>query len=134
MTSPVMGKPAMPACAAQHTRGRCRDTGGLNYINGALADARTPACREAAIACDGERARTLNHRLRIKADAAIPVNSSPGIDAASGKNIFHRWPGEAVAENIVMVDLLSTLIAYGHRAAMMICPNGLVLNQRVILV
>jgi hypothetical protein len=77
-------------------------------MNGALADAKTPACREAAIACDGERARTLNHRLRIKADAAITLNTSPWIDAASGKNIFHRWPGEAVAENIVMVDLLST--------------------------
>jgi hypothetical protein len=52
------------------------------------------------------RARTLSHLLRINADAAITLNTSPCTDAASGKNIFHRWPGDAVAENIVMVDLL----------------------------
>ena len=75
-----------------------------------------------------------NHRLRIKADAAITLNTSPWIDAASGKNIFHRWPGEAVAENIVMVDLLSTLVAYGHRGAIVIDPDGLVLHRCVILV
>jgi hypothetical protein len=57
-----------------------------------------------------ERAHTPNHRLRIKADAAITLSTSPWVDAASGRNIFHRWPGEAVAENIVMVDLLSTLV------------------------
>jgi hypothetical protein len=82
----------------------------------------------------GERARMLNHRLRIKADAAITLNTSPWIDAASGKNIFHRWPGEAVAENIVMVDLLSTLVACGHPGTTMIDPDGRVLHRTVILV
>jgi hypothetical protein len=38
-----------------------------------------------------------SHRLRITAEAVIMLSG-----AASGRNVFHRWPGEEVAENIDM--------------------------------
>jgi hypothetical protein len=55
-----------------------------------------------------QRAVPLNHLLRIKAEAvrvlrmmSLPVNAAPG------RNIFHRAPDEGVLENIVIVGLLS---------------------------
>ena len=54
------------------------------------------------------------HLPRINAEAVFVFRiQSHLLKAAPGRNIFHRWPGDAVLENIIIGDLLSGLMQGG---------------------
>jgi hypothetical protein len=56
---------------------------------GILVNYSEPGCRLATV-CVGRRVAAFNHQLRINAEAVLMLSTLLRVEAARGRNIFHR--------------------------------------------